>query len=109
MRSLFLAALFLFCGTLRAQSIIPQGSSWKYFKGTAEPSATVGAWRLNGFSDGTWLTGNSPVYYGETFPSGTVITDMRNTYSTLYLRKGFNVADPSAMDRLVFRVLIDDG
>lgn len=88
---------------------MPQKASWKYFKGSAEPSATVGAWRLNGFSETGWLVANAPFYYGETFASGTIISGMQNTFSTLYFRKTVNVADPSALDRVVLRVLIDDG
>ena len=96
------------CSDAAAQTLIPLKAAWRYFKGTAEPSAT-GVWRDKTFSDSGWALGAAPFYYGETFSSGTVLSDMRSNYTTVYLRKTFDVVNPAAYDRLIIRTLIDDG
>jgi hypothetical protein len=81
---------------------------WRYFKGTREPSAPAGAWREAGFDDSEWLRGRGPFGYGEP-DLGTVLDDMRFSYSSVYLRKTFEVAAPSEVDRLILEVDYDDG
>jgi hypothetical protein len=89
-------------------ALIPEGASWKYFKGMAEPSTTPGAWRQLGFDDSAWLTGVSPIGYGETFIA-TDLPDMQGRYSTLYMRKTFDVPNLSEVDQLRLETRYDDG
>ena len=100
-----LSALF----SVRAETLISLNSPWLYQKGTEEASSPSTAWRAVGFNDGSWLTGNTPVYYGENVGPGTLLSDMRNNYTTVYLRKTFNLAAPAEIDRLALRVHCDDG
>jgi len=88
--------------------VLPDGASWKYFKGLSEPSAATGSWRQFGFDDSSWLLGNTAIGYGESFIS-TNLSDMRYSYSTVYLRKIFNVADLDAFDTLILELKYDDG
>jgi hypothetical protein len=88
--------------------LIPEGSSWKYFKGTAEPSATTGAWRQLSFNDATWLTGTAPIGYGETFIT-TVLSDMQGHYTGIYMRKTFDVSNRASLDQLRLELRYDDG
>ncbi len=88
--------------------LLPESSTWKYFKGTREPSPTQGAWRQPGFDDSGWLSGSTPIGYGENFIA-TNLADMRYSYTSVYLRKTFSVADLDALDRLVLEVQYDDG
>ncbi len=88
--------------------LLPESSTWRYLKGTREPSPTQGAWRQSGFNDSSWLSGRAPVGYGETFIA-TNLADMRGSYTSIYLRKTFNVADLAAFDRLILEVQYDDG
>ena len=48
------------------------------------------------FNDAGWPSGRAPFRYGDG-NGGTVLTDMRNNYSTLYLRQSFMVDDPAAV------------
>ncbi|MBN2473626.1 MAG: lamin tail domain-containing protein [Pirellulales bacterium] len=89
-------------------TLIDGGSPWRYFKGTAEPSETSGAWRQIGFDDSQWLSGNGVIGYGEDFIE-TELTDMRGGYSTVYFRKEFEIPDPSAVGALSLEALYDDG
>ena len=41
-------------------------SSWRYRRGTSEPSFPVDEWRKPGFiEDGSWFTGQTPMGYGD--------------------------------------------
>jgi len=98
-------------GRALAQTIvlIPQGADWRYFKGTEEPSsADIAAWRQPDFKESTWLTGPSPLFYGE-FLAGTLLSDMPGGYSSLYLRKDFDLTSPADLESLTLLVLSDDG
>ena len=88
---------------------LPSGSSWSYRKGDSEASNPVDAWRELGFSqDASWLSGITPIGYGDG-DDATVLGDMRNGYSTVYLRKNFTVAADEIPSRLLVRVYCDDG
>jgi hypothetical protein len=89
-------------------TLIPGGAQWKYFKGTTEPPGRIGAWRTLGFNDRDWLTGNTPIGYGEAFIA-TVLDDMRGGYTTIYLRKTFEVESLADFDELMLEVKYDDG
>ena len=83
-------------------------SEWRYFKGSQEPSPAVGAWREIGFDDTSWLIGTGAIGYGD----GHVVTnvsDMRNNFTTLYLRKEFTVADANTIEALLLQAQFDDG
>lgn len=88
--------------------LVEEGSKWRYFKGVEEPSPTAEEWRQIDFPDTDWLSGHTPLGYGEAFID-TVLEDMRGSYSTLYLRKVFEVATPADLDSLVLEVIYDDG
>ena len=84
-------------------------SSWRYRRGTSEPSFPVDEWRKPGFiEDGSWFTGQTPMGYGDG-DDNTLLSDMRNAYTTLYLRHGFNIPPGSIPAQLTLRVYVDDG
>src|SRR3954469_9240839 len=106
------AVLFILLGIFassicRAETIIPLGSTWKYFKGTAEASNPTTAWRETNFDDSAWASGPAAFYYGETL-IGTLLNDMQNRYTTIFLRKNFVIANPADHEQLVLKTLIDD-
>ena len=89
--------------------LIDEGAQWKYFKGTREPSLTRGPlWRQVSFDDSSWLSGNTPIGYGESFIA-TNLSDMRGRYTTVYLRKNFEVTDLDAIEKVVLETMYDDG
>jgi len=89
--------------------LIDEAARWKYFKGTREPSTTRGpVWRLDHFDDSSWLSGNTPIGYGESFIV-THLSDMRGRYTTVYLRKKFEVTELDAFGNLLLDVRYDDG
>jgi len=88
--------------------LISQGSTWKFFKGTAEPSTPTTQWREAGFNDSGWLEGPMAIGYGD----GHVVTslaDMKGSYSTVYFRRFFQVTDVTTVRELLLDVQYDDG
>ncbi len=86
------------------------GETWKYFKGTTEPPST---WKNTTFDDGAWLSGASGIGYGNAGSDceaqrGTTLTDMLNSYPSVYMRRQFYVADPGAIYGLDLTVYYDD-
>ncbi|MFH1718880.1 MAG: lamin tail domain-containing protein [Planctomycetota bacterium] len=89
--------------------LIDEGAEWKYFKGTQEPPLARGSsWREVGYNDSSWLSGYTPIGYGESFIA-TNLSDMRGRYTTVYLRKTFEVTDIDAIGELLLEVMYDDG
>jgi hypothetical protein len=89
--------------------LMHDGAEWKYFKGTQEPAAMRAvSWRQPGYDDSSWFRGDTPIGYGESFIT-TNLSDMRGRYSTVYLRKTFEVTDVDAIGRLVLEAMYDDG
>jgi hypothetical protein len=91
------------------QEIVRQGDSWQFFKGTEAPANGTAAWRLADFNDSSWSVGTGPFGFSTRLTMGTTLTDMRNGYSSLYLRKSIQVEDPGAVRRLGLQALYDDG
>lgn len=91
--------------------LAPKGSLWRYFEGRAEPSDPMDAWRAASYNDNptetNWLEGAAPIGYGEAFIETHV--NMQYNYTTLYLRKTFDVDDPQAYDSLTLQIRYDDG
>ncbi len=91
-------------------TLIAPGSIWKYRKGVSEASNPPAAWRQPEFADTAWAEGAMPFHYGyANLAGGTRLTDMRNGYTTVYLRHAFPVSEPSVFASLTLRAVVDDG
>ena len=90
------------------ETLIPERSTWKYFKGRTEASAPTSDWRRLAFEDSSWLLGPAPIGYGEGFVA-TGLSDMRGSYTSVFLRRTFQVANPSAITQLQLEALLNDG
>lgn len=107
------AALVFLTATAWSQSLVARNELWRYRKQTtAEPSAwkTVPDTSL----DATWLTGAGGFGYAdnatETALCGTLLSDMKGNYSTLAMRKSFDITTPvDPTLHLQLTVDFDDG
>ncbi|MBN1673997.1 MAG: fibronectin type III domain-containing protein, partial [Kiritimatiellae bacterium] len=91
---------------------IGKGARWQFRKGTAEASEPAGAWRRPGFDDSEWAAGAAPFGYSSSAaegPFGTTLSDMRNSYSCLFMRKALAVESPGLVQALHLGVTHDDG
>ncbi len=90
------------------QLLVPAGATWRYFRGTQQPSADWMGWTALDFDDSAWLAGPSGFGYGDG-DDATILRDMKDWYTTLYIRHVFEVPDPSPFTRLVLSLRVDDG
>ena len=105
----YLVCLLAFLNAMPAADLVSSGSTWRYFKGVSEASAPdATAWRRADFDESKWLTGPATFWYGDVF-TGTPITDMQNSYVTLFFRQKFNVTNPADLESLVLHAQCDDG
>ena len=92
------------------------GRVWRYFKGKSEPSPKrVGndliptlEWTQPVFNDSKWARGTVSIGYGDN-DDKTTLSDMRNRYTSVYLRHTFAIGDPYEMENLMLHVEYDDG
>lgn len=101
------------CANGASTTFIPENSvEWSYHKGLNSPAVDTNSktwWQHPDFvEDSNWIAGAGGIGYGESFIS-TWVGDMRSSYSTLFLRKKFTVADASEIDELILRARYDDG
>ncbi len=91
-----------------ADGPIPSGASWQFFRGFFSPSDDGEAWRQPDFADDDWETGAEPFFYGEPL-IGTELPDMRGNYTSVYLRRTFDIPHPDEFSSVALKVLSDDG
>lgn len=90
------------------EELIGEGDAWRYFKGESEPSGGSLAWADPQFDDTDWDLGPSGFGYGDG-DDGTELLDMRDNYTTVYIRKTFEIPDPGGVGDLELVVDYDDG
>ncbi len=84
-----------------------EAADWHFRRGTTEASDPIGAWREASFSeDASWEVGQTPIGFGDD-DDANVLDDMRDGYTSVYLRREFTVdAIPEA---LTLGAYYDDG
>ncbi|MFH0758571.1 MAG: CotH kinase family protein [Bacteroidota bacterium] len=79
----------------------------RYLKGKDAAGLTVN-WINSSFDDSGWALGNAPIRYGDG-TGGTVLDDMMNNYSVVYMRSRFTVENVALLDDIVLDIDYDDG
>ena len=95
------------CILLNGQISYSTGGQFKYLKGS-EAGSIATNWNSPAFDASTWHTGNAPIRYGDG-TGGTELTDMQNTYSTVYMRSTFTVANAANIQTISASINYDDG
>ncbi len=94
-------------------TLVQSNATWRFQKGLAEASTPIDAWRQLGFDDSGWSNAPAPFYYGDPYSTpanpGTLLSDMQATYSSIYLRRTFNVPFAAAVSNLFLVHQSDDG
>lgn len=90
----------------------PESGGWRWRPGSTEASSPLNAWTGVDFvEDGTWATRSMPVGYGTV--DGLVfnppVDGMLGNYSSLFLRKDFEIAPGEVPQEVILRYLLDDG
>jgi hypothetical protein len=102
---LFLTGSFMV--TAFSQINFPSNSTYRYLKGS-QAASLGGDWVNTGFNDSGWSLGDAPFWYGDG-TGGTELTDMINTYSTLYLRSTFVAVNAVNIREINCLIDYDDG
>jgi CotH kinase protein/Lamin Tail Domain/Right handed beta helix region/Dockerin type I domain len=89
-------------------SIIREGDSWRFFRGTVEPSSGSTEWATLVFDDSIWEEGISGFGYGDG-DDNTLLSDMEDNYVSVYVRKLFWLDTVDNVKGLVLRISYDDG
>ena len=104
-----IVSICMAAGALQAQDVmINYGEDWSYFKGTEAPSIPDTAWREVGFDDGAWDVGPLGIGYGDG-DDATILDDMEDNYTTVYIRHVFTATDPGSLNNLALTADYDDG
>jgi hypothetical protein len=104
------ASLLVSCPGAEDLTLITPNSGWRYFRGTAHPSpADAAAWRKVGFNDTGRASGSGAFLYGEPGFTGTELTDMANSYPTIFRRRRFTLSKPASIESLDLSTVCDDG
>jgi hypothetical protein len=109
MRYRIIALTLFFClmEVASGQISFNAGSSYRYLKGS-EASSLPGDWMTSSYNDTGWDQNIAPFRYGDG-TGGTVLSDMQNGYSTLYLRTSFNAFSTDRIKDIVLSTDYDDG
>ncbi len=83
------------------ESVVLPGDQWNYLVPTSQPNAS---WNQLGFDSSSWSTGPSGFGYGDE-DDATVISPTMS----VYVRKTFEITDPTAVEFLVLDIDYDDG
>jgi hypothetical protein len=92
----------------RAQAppfLIGKHEVWKYSAGGSRPPDD---WTQASFDDASWKSGRAGFGYGDS-DDVTVLEDMRNRYTAIYIRKFFDLERLDRVDSLYLYVKYDDG
>jgi len=81
---------------------------WRIWKGVSAPSDSL-EWTALDFDDAAWETASGGFGYGDLDQVTTELTDMRTSYSTLYIRRRFQIGDPDSLGSLSLHIHYDDG
>jgi len=88
-------------------TLLPQGSSWKYWDRGTSPGAT---WRDAGFNDTSWPAGEAELGGGEDDEATPIdIGPDGNRYPTIYFRHELEIADTAWITKVEVRLKRDDG
>jgi hypothetical protein len=89
------------------RTLVETNASWRYFKGTSEPNT---GWDTaeSIFLGSAWKTNLGGFGYGDA-DDRTVLPDMQNGYSTLYVRTTFSHDEVLNASRLKLKIDYDDG
>jgi len=87
--------------------IVAAGATWRFFRGRRQPAGAALDWTRAEYDDSTWELGPSGFGIGDD-DDATLLDDLPERYSTVFVRHGFAVEDPGALTRLTLAVDYDD-
>jgi hypothetical protein len=99
--------LSLIDSPLNAQIDFSYQSDYYFLRGKDAVSLPA-TWKDTGFDYTSWNQGKAPFRYGNG-AGGTELTDMQNSFTTLYLRSEFDCSNKDLLKEIVITADFDDG
>lgn len=90
-----------------ATNLVTHSEVWRFRRGTSEPPADWHS-RADAALDASWESGPGGFGFADG-DDGTVLSDMRNNYTTVYIRKSFTVSSLETNQALRLVMDWDDG
>ncbi|MDP8245737.1 MAG: CotH kinase family protein [Candidatus Hinthialibacter antarcticus] len=87
--------------------LVGEEEEWRYFRGRSQPSINPMDWTEPSFDDSQWETGPGGFGYGDG-DDRTELTDMEDQYTSVFIRKKFQLDDLSAITGITLTALYDD-
>ncbi|TFH27474.1 MAG: T9SS type A sorting domain-containing protein [Bacteroidia bacterium] len=91
----------------KGQVDFPVSSAFSYLKGSSAAGLSAD-WMKAGFDDSSWNRGQAPIRYGDG-TGGTLLEDMQNNYTGVYMRSTFAASSIDLLDDLEILADYDDG
>ncbi len=76
--------------------VIEPGDTWRYFRGTEQPLGDAEDWTQRVYDDSGWESGPSGFGYGDG-DDATVLADMEDEYTTVFVRREFDVDEAATV------------
>ena len=88
--------------------LVAAGAVWKYLDDGSDPGKT---WVTPDFDDRAWRSGPAQLGYGDRDEATKLSfgTDPKQKHLVYYFRHEFSVKDPARFDKLIVRLIRDDG
>ena len=91
-------------------TITPFGAEWTSFRGTVSPTPDdLTAWTRPDFVTEGWEQLEAPFFTGTNPGEGTELIDMAGNYTSLLIRRGFNIVDRDQYQTYRVKARSDDG
>ncbi|WCJ60368.1 lamin tail domain-containing protein [Fontisphaera persica] len=100
---------------LPLEELVASNAVYRFFRGYTEASTPIQAWRSLNFDDSSWESGPAPFYYenqpgsATAYTGNTALLDMYGAYTCVFLRRVFQVPNPSVVAMAFARGRADDG
>lgn len=105
--ALLLIIFIMVCSDLPAQIDFTYQSEYSYVKGK-DAASLPASWMNPGYDYSGWAKGKAPFRYGDG-AGGTELSDMQNSYTTLYMRSTFECSNKELIKELTITADYDDG
>ena len=91
-------------------AITPFNTGWNIFRGTSSPTPDdLTAWIHNEFITDGWEQLTAPFFVGANQTDGTELSDMKGNYTSLFMRREFDIIDRDQYQTFQVKANSDDG
>ncbi|MCI0632545.1 MAG: lamin tail domain-containing protein, partial [Actinobacteria bacterium] len=87
--------------------LVDFGETWSFVRGRTDPPGEPMAWTRRDYDSAGWESGRMGFGYDDG-DDQTVLDDMEDQYTTVFVRRSFSLDDPAVVDRCILTMDYDD-